>query len=331
MSHQQVQPTHIPDATKPKKKKKTGRKIAGALAIVLVLLIAWPVYLTFYGNSKLEHKEALSGASGTPGTTYLIVGSDQRQENGINDGTDGQRADTIMLLQVPESGSTSLVSIPRDTYVEIPGNNSGKINSSYSIGGPTLLVQTVENLTGMTVDHYVEVSMAGVSELTDAVGGVNLCLDYDVVDEFSGLNWTAGCHDADGTTALAFSRMRYKDPLGDIGRAQRQRQVVGKILDKATTPSTMLNPMTQRKLVGTAATQLTTDTDTSILGLARAALGMRSVMGPDGLMGAPPISSLNHRANGQSTVLLDPATSGQFWEKMKNGQLTQSDFAQLGQ
>jgi len=299
------------------------------LAIVLALLIAWPAYLVFYGNSKLEHKEALSGAANTPGTTYLIVGSDEREADGINDGTEGQRSDTIMLLQVPASGSTALVSIPRDSYVEIPGNGAGKINSAYSLGGAELLVETVENLTGMTIDHYVEVSMSGVSELTDAVGGINLCLDYDVNDAYSGLTWTAGCHDVDGTQALAFSRMRYSDPLGDIGRAQRQRQVIGKILDKATTPSTLLNPIAQRRLVGTAATQLTTDTDTSIIGLGRAGLGLRNVMGADGLMGAPPISSLDYKVGGQSTVLLDPDSIDSFFEKMMNGELTQDDFAQL--
>ena len=107
-------------------------------------------------------------------------------------------------------------------------------NAAYALGGPQLLVQTVEELSGITVDHYVEVAMTGVQELTDAVGGISLCLDYDVQDQLSGLNWTAGCKDGvDGTTALAFSRMRYSDPLGDIGRTQRQRQVVGSIISQA--------------------------------------------------------------------------------------------------
>ncbi len=226
-------------------------------------MVGWPVFLVQYGNSKMEHVEALSGRADTPGTTYLIVGSDKRQEEAVNDGTEGERADTIMLLQVPESGTPALVSLPRDSYVEIPDYGYSKINSSYSLGGPELLVQTVENLSGMTVDHYLEVSMFGVQDLVEAVGGVNLCLDYDVQDELSGLTWQAGCHDVDGATALAFSRMRYADPMGDIGRTMRQRQVVGKVIDKAASPATLINPMRQYSLVGKAASNLTTDNDTS--------------------------------------------------------------------
>ncbi|MCF2705947.1 LCP family protein [Arcanobacterium haemolyticum] len=318
-------PPVLPPRT-PRKKRRTWPWIVTPLVVLLVILVAWPLYLISYGNSRLQHVGALSGAGNTPGTTYLIVGSDKRQAEAINDGTEGERSDSIMVLHVPESGKAALVSIPRDSYVEIPDHGSGKINSSYSLGGPELLVRTVENLTGMTIDHYVEVSMFGVQELTDAVGGINLCLDYDVADEYSGLVWSAGCADVDGATALAFSRMRYSDPLGDIGRTLRQRQVVGKIIDKAASGATLVNPARQKALVGTAATSLTTDTDTSILGLARAALGMRDVMGPDGLMGTPPISSLNLRVGGQSAVELDPDLVDSFFEKMKNGNLSADDF-----
>jgi len=302
------------------------------LIVVLALIIGWPGFLIIHGNNKMEHVDALSDAADTPGTTYLIVGSDQREEDGINDGaTDGQRADSIMLLQVPESGNAALVSLPRDSYVEIPGYGANKINASYSLGGPELLVSTVENLSGMTVDHYVEVSMSGVSSLVDAVGGVNLCLDYDVSDKKSKLEWEAGCHDADGDTALAFSRMRYSDPKGDIGRAERQRQVVSKVIKKAASPSTLINPVKQYKLVDSAATTLTMSTGSGLTNMAGAALGLRSVMGDDGLMGAPPISSLSYRTpSGASAVLLDPDTIDSFFEKMKNGELTQDDFTDLG-
>ncbi|MFT0846419.1 LCP family protein [Actinomycetaceae bacterium L2_0104] len=303
------------------------RWVFSILALVLVALVAWPLFLIQYGNSKMAHLEALSGRADTPGTTYFIVGSDKRQEEGINDGTEGERADTIMLLQVPESGSPALVSLPRDSYVEIPDYGPSKINAAYSLGGPPLLVRTVENLSGMTVDHYVEVSMFGVQDLVDAVGGVNLCLDYDVQDAFSGLNWQAGCHDVDGNTALAFSRMRYSDPQGDIGRTLRQRQVVGKVIEKAASPTTLVNPVRQYSLVGKVASNLTTDNDTSMISLARAALGMRKVMAPGGLMGTPPISSLNYRTeSGESAVLLDQDRVDDFFARMMNGQLSSDDF-----
>lgn len=329
--HQQAsaQPA-APHSAARKKRRHVGRTIALTVALLLVVIAAWPIYLVWYGNSKLTHMDALSGAANTPGTTYLIVGSDKRTaEQAAEQDVEGQRADTIMLLQVPSSGSPALVSIPRDSWVSIPGYGDAKINAAYSYGGASLLVQTVENLTGMTIDHYVEVSMEGVKELTDAVGGVNLCLDYDVNDQLSGLVWQSGCHDADGTTALAFSRMRYSDPQGDIGRTDRQRQVVSAILDKATTPGILLNPFKQRALVGAVAENLTTDTDTSIIDLAKAGLGMRSVMGSDGLMGIPPITTINYQVGGQSAVELDPDKIGTFFTKMMNGELTTSNFGQI--
>lgn len=324
-------PSRPAGPTTPPAKPRRRRWLRRTLILVLVLvvfLVAWPFYLVHYGNSKLSHVDALSGHSGTPGTTYLIVGSDKREAGGIQDVTEGERADTIMLLQIPDSGKPSLVSLPRDAYVKIPGHKANKINSAYSTGGAKLLVATVEELSGMTIDHYLEVSMGGVKDLVDAVGGVNLCYDRDVDDVFSRLTWKAGCHDADGTTALAFSRMRKSDPLGDIGRTMRQRQVVSKVVGKAVSVSTFVNPFKQRKLVGSVAKNLTTDKDTGIMGMREAAFGLREVMGKGGLMGAPPIASLNYRVGGQSAVALDTKAVDGFFEKMKNGTLTSADFYQ---
>ena len=312
--------------SKPRRRRPWRRRIGIALVVLLVLLIAWPAYLIHYGNSKLHDVDALSDKADTPGTTYLVVGSDKREKGAIDDPTAGQRSDTIMLLHVPESGKPALVSLPRDAYVTIPGNNAGKLNAAYSIGGPKLLVRTVEELSGLKVDHYIEVSMGGVQSLVEAVGGVNLCYDADVNDHDSGLVWTKGCHDADGPTALAFSRMRKSDPLGDIGRALRQRQVVSKVVSKAASPSTFINPIRQRSLVGTVAEHLTVDPDTGMVALGRAGWSIRKVMGPDGLMGAPPISSMNYRVGQQSAVRLDPAKINGFFEKLRNGTLTSNDF-----
>ena len=202
-------------------------------AVVVVALLAWPIGLAVWANGKVQHTAALSGAANTPGTTYLLTGSDSRADGGIEqDGTEGSRTDTILLLHVPEDGPTALISLPRDSYVEIPGNGSAKLNAAFSWGQAPLLVQTVEALTGLTVDHYAEIGMAGVEQIVDAVGGVNLCHDADVDDPESGMVWVAGCHDVDGTQALAFARMRKADPTGDVGRALRQRQLIGAVMSK---------------------------------------------------------------------------------------------------
>lgn len=272
--------------------------------------------------------EALSGSPETPGRTVVFAGTDGRSDSSSNDGVGGQRSDTIMLVHVPDTGTPSLISLPRDTYVSIPGYGNGKLNSAYAVGGPEMLVDAVEDLSGLTVDHYVEVGMDGISSLVDAVGGVELCLDYDVDDSRSELTWQAGCHESDGETALAFSRMRYSDPLGDIGRTARQRQVIGKIFDKATSPATLLNPLRQRELVGSTTSVLRTDTDTDLGDLARIGWPMREIMGPSGVIGTPPIAQVNYQPGGVgSTVLLDPDRVDAFFDKVANGTITQDDVA----
>ncbi|WP_418607013.1 LCP family protein [Georgenia sp. SUBG003] len=298
------------------------------LTVLLVLLLAWPVGLLVWANGKINHTEALSGAPGTPGTTYVLAGSDSRADGAVADATVGQRSDTIMVLHVPESGAAALISLPRDTLVDIPGHGPDKLNTSYSIGGPPLLVQTVEGLTGLTVDHYVEIGMGGVQNVVDAVGGVELCLDYDVDDEFSGLRWTAGCQVADGPTALAFARMRYSDPTGDLGRSERQRQVVSAVMKEVATPGTLANPVDHVQLVEAGTGALVTDTDSGIIDLGRMALAFRSATGPAGVLGTPPIADYDYRPGGVgSTVLLDEDRAPQFFQRLRDGELTPSDVA----
>ncbi|MDK7196706.1 LCP family protein [Actinotignum sanguinis] len=308
------------------RRRHPWRWVAGIVVVLLILAVTWPAYLFFYGNSKLTRTDALSGAGATSGTTYLIVGSDVREADGIDDPTEGERADTIMLLHVPESGAPALVSLPRDSYVNVPGEGEQKLNSSFALGGPRLLVETVEELSGMTVDHYIQISMAGVQQIVDAAGGVRLCYDDDVDDADSGMVWEAGCHNTNGAQALAFARMRKSDPLGDLGRTNRQRQVVSSLISKLKTPATLVDFPLQRRMVGTAGSILTVDRDTSLYNVGRAGLALGSVLGEGGLAGVPPIADLDYRANGQSNVLLDPQRTPEFFRKMREGSLTPADM-----
>jgi LCP family protein required for cell wall assembly len=301
---------------------RKGRVAVLALVALLVLLLAWPVGLVVWANGKIQHVDALSEASGTPGTTYLLAGSDARGSGGIDDGTSGARTDTIMVLHNPRSGPTSLISIPRDTYAEIPGNGMNKINAAYAWGGAPLLVESVELLTGLTVDHYAEIGFGSLEEIVDAVGGVELCYDETVQDEKSELDWEAGCHQADGATALAFSRMRYSDPQGDIGRAERQRQVISAVADEVVQPSVLLNPVDQVQLIEAGTDALVVDEDTGIVNLAQLALAFKGATGPEGVTGTPPIADPGYRAgdgSGSSVLLSDDAP--QFWADVRDGEL----------
>ncbi|KQY24578.1 transcriptional regulator [Cellulomonas sp. Root485] len=292
--------------------------------MVLGALLVWPIGLTLWANGKVQHTPALSGAAGTPGTTYLLTGSDSRADGGIEqDGTEGARTDTILLLHVPDSGPTALISLPRDTYVEIPGNGSSKLNAAFSWGGAPLLVQTVEGLTGLTVDHYAEIGMAGVEQIVDAVGGVNLCYDAEVNDVDSGMVWTPGCHDVDGTQALAFARMRKSDPTGDVGRALRQRQLIGAVMSKVKPSQLVAHPGQQVALIDAGTRALTVSDGSGIIDMAQLALAFRAANGEGGITGTPPIASMDYRpGNGVgSTVQLDPETTPAFWAAIRDGSL----------
>ena len=164
--------------------------------------------------------------------------------------------------------------------------------------------------------------MSGLVGLVDAVGGVELCMDRTVDDWQSQLVWTAGCHVADGFTALAFARMRYADPMSDIGRADRQRQVISAIISTALDPSLLWQPSEQIALIDAGMNALAVDEHANILTFVQLALAFRAATGPDGVMGTPPISNLDFRPGGiGSAVQLDPATIGQFWNDVETGNL----------
>lgn len=312
-------------STAKSRKKGPRRVIAAVLVLVLIAVICWPLYLSHRANSQLGRVAALSGANNSQGTTYLFVGSDSRDGYSEDSTIVGERSDSIILVHKAENGQTAMVSLPRDTYVEIPGYGMNKINASVAYGGAELLVQTVEQLTGLTVDHYIQIGMGGVGDIVDALGGVELCLDYDVDDEKSGLVWEAGCHLADGDTALAFSRMRYSDPLGDIGRGERQRQVLNAVASSALSWSLLVNPVKQVQLVDSGSLVLTVDDDSSVFDVARVLLALREAAAA-GLSGTPPIASMGYSTPVGSVVLLEESTVDDFFARLASGSLTEADF-----
>ncbi|WP_240471000.1 LCP family protein [Schaalia suimastitidis] len=327
-------PVHSPVGAHPSQPPRRGRTrtlkraLLTTVVVFLILVIGWPSFLLWDANNNLGRIDALSGASNTPGTTWLLAGSDSRQDGAVVDDAEGQRADSVVLVHKASNGQTSMVSLPRDTYVDIPGYGYSKLNAAYSYGGPALLVSTVEALSGLTVDHYVEIGMGGVTAIVDSLGGIELCLDMDVSDPYSQLNWTAGCHVADGPTALAFARMRYADPLGDIGRAQRQRQVISQTVATAMSPSVLLNPWRTLQLERAGAKALVVDQDASPFDVGRLLLAFKKAQA-DGLTGAPPIENIGYSTPAGSAVLLVGETAPDFFAAMRDGTLTVDSFASL--
>ncbi|WP_244963280.1 LCP family protein [Actinomyces trachealis] len=324
-------PRRRPAPGRRRRQRHPFRLIALLLALLLVLVGVRVATLWSKVNNSLHREDVLSGAPNTPGDTWLIVGSDSRADGTLNDNTEGARSDSIMVLHKAENGTAALVSLPRDTYVEIPGYGANKINTAYSYGGGALLVQTVEGLTGLTIDHYTEVGMGGVVSLVDAVGGVKVCLDYDVEDADSGLVWDTSrgtCQQIDGTKALAYSRMRKSDPTGDIGRAGRQRAVLSKLVGKAASPSTLTSFKRQNALTKAGTDALTVDQDAGVVSLTQMLLAFRSSSSKN-LTGAPPIADPAYEPGGiGQSVLLQDVTAPEFFQKLRAGKLTKDDFQQ---
>ncbi|WP_405013052.1 LCP family protein [Kitasatospora sp. NBC_01539] len=318
-----------------------GRKIkVAALAVVGALLVTG-VGTYFWADSQLRHENVLAGYDGRPaageGTNWLIVGSDSREglsdadEDSLHTGSaQGKRSDSMMLLHIGDNGNT-LMSIPRDSWVEIPKHldtegsgktipaSNSKINAAFARGGGRLLVQTVEHNTGLRIDHYAEIGFAGFVGIVDSVGGVDMCIDKDVKDRDSGLDLKAGCQTLTGTQSLGFVRQRHQMADQDLGRMRNQQKFLGALAKQAASPATLLNPFTFYPMVSSGLGTLIVDDDAGLTDLGSMFLAMKGVTGGDGKSITVPIGNPNFRtATGESAVKWDAVKSKQVFEAFKN-------------
>jgi LCP family protein required for cell wall assembly len=302
-----------PPPAKPRRRLQPRRK---HLAIALVLLLLLPLAVFAICDFRLHRQDvwptAKSRPAATPGADWLIVGSDSRdglskaQKKQLATGSaPGQRTDTMMLLHIPESGGPTLVSLPRDSYVPIPGHGQNKLNAAYAYGGPKLLVQTVENLTGIRIDHYVEIGFGGLYNLVNDVGGVPMCLKQAAKDPKAALNVKAGCQTLNGQEALGYSRSR-ASARGDLDRVDHQRTLITALLHKATSPITLLNPVHSFRLVADGPGAVETADGDHLTDLARLAWAARS-LNDDGTTTTVPIGRV-FRVSGVGDVLSWDAT-----------------------
>ncbi|MFD9909918.1 LCP family protein [Streptomyces sp. NPDC059063] len=309
--------------------RRWPRRVAWGLLAVVLLLAAYATSLYFWAGSRLRTTAAFSAYEGRPargeGTDWLLVGSDSRaaltpeQRKDLHVGNDqGLNTDTIMLLHHGDSGPY-LVSIPRDSYVTVPGHGRNKINAAYALGGAPLLTRTVEQATGLRVDHYAEVNFLGFVDVVDALGGVRICVPAGGLhDAKSGADFAAGCQEMDGVRALRYVRARYSDPLGDLGRVKRQRQLVSAVADKATGLSVLLPPWELIPFAGAALDALTVDDDTGVGALARLGLEMSDLSGGSGATTTVPVASEPEIPGVGDVVVWDRAKAGQLFDALRN-------------
>lgn len=303
----------------------------GSIVLVSGLLVTG-IGTYFWADSNVRREVDLSKVIERPKegdcTTYLIVGSDSRE--GMSDeekkklhtgSAEGKRTDSMMILAKCSSGNT-MVSLPRDSDVEIPsfvGSESGKkfagtgkrtkLNAAYAEDGPELLVRTVEFNTGLRIDHYAEIGFAGFANIVDALGGVELNIEKGFKDEKSGADFKEGTQTLNGEQSLAYVRTRYAFAESDLQRTKNQQKFLSALASQAATPSTVLNPFTLYPVLGAGLDTLIVDKDMSLWDMGQMFFAMKGISSGDGV-------SMNMPISGQRGGNL-------VWDKAKVQQLVQ--------
>ena len=305
--------------------------------MVLALWVAFLVYAPIHAWNQItviDDTSAGARPAQQPGTAFLIVGTDRRDDLtpqqqsqlGVGSSASGGRTDVMMLYYIPPHGNPALISLPRDSYLPIPGQKKNKLNAAYAFGGPKLLEQTVEDATGLRIDGYLEVQFSGFVQMVDLVGGVEVCLDKPMVDKDAHINLVAGCQTLDGTKALGYVRQRHQDPMGDLGRVQRQREIMTKVIAKLLRPSTVLNPFRYWKTCQGMVGVFSKGQSTSLSMAVKAGLSALQFAKGNVISLTVPISNSNAWTSAGSSVLWDDAKAKDMF-----GMLAKGDTSQLAQ
>jgi LCP family protein required for cell wall assembly len=304
-------------------------RIFGVLALVIAVLVAGTVATYFYLDHKLHRSNILVDYAGRPapgsGTNWLIAGSDSRQgltrqqelqfSTGQLQTSANGLSDTIMILHIPVSGRPILISIPRDSYVNIPGVGMDKINAAFSIGGPALLAQTVQSNTGLYINHFMDIGFGGFINVVNAIGGVQMCLPTAIQDQASGLNLHAGCQVLTGGQALAWVRDRHSFQTEDLQREQDQRLFLAALLKKMTSAGVILDPFKALPAASGVASNLTVDQATQLYQLLSAARALR-----DPLTTTVPIANANYYTSAGDSVQWNQSEASQLFTALQKGQ-----------
>jgi LCP family protein required for cell wall assembly len=315
-----------------------------SLGVVLASAITWVGLGQISG--QISRISAFSGLEDRPekvnsALNYLVVGSDNREgltkeqirklRVGGVDVAAGGRSDTMLMVHISKNRDAAyIVSLPRDTLVTIPAHIStdgktqiparaGKLNAAYSYGGAPLLIETIEGMTNLKVDHYVEVSFAGFVGVVDALGGIEVCSKVDIDDPKSHLVMSAGRHVLDGIEALKFVRTRDFDGRGDIGRMERQQQFVSAIIRKASSSGTLLNPIKLANFYQATIASVKMDEGVNKNDLLTLGKQMRNLSSGNVRTLTVPLSDPNARhPTVGSVVIWDEVLAPDLWNRIKN-------------
>ncbi|MEP7023728.1 MAG: LCP family protein [Actinomycetota bacterium] len=296
----------------------------GVMSIVVLLVAGGTWALTSYINGHVRRVNAgTAGTSSSGPLNILLAGVDLRsgltkqQQVRLHVGsTATSNSDTLMIIHVPaDHSSVTVVSLPRDSWVDIPGHGMSKINAAFGLGGPKLMVQTVEHITGLTINDYAEVDFLGFVKVIDALGGVDICLPTAVNDAYSGLDLSAGKHHVGGITALEFARDRHSFALSDIARIGDQQQLLSSMLHEVISSGTLANPVRLSSFLDAALAAIRVDQHLNVASLAGE---LRNVPPSNVTFTTVPVASLNYTTpTGESAVLWNATAAGHLFAGLK--------------
>ncbi|HEY6277324.1 MAG TPA: LCP family protein [Streptosporangiaceae bacterium] len=249
--------------------------------------------------------------------TFLVGGLDTRSAvpttgRGARSGIRG-RTDTLMLVHLIAGGRGAyVVSIPRDSWVPIPGYGRGKVNWAYFFGGPSLAVRTVERLTHVRIDHVAIIDWDGFKAVTDALGGVTIDIPATSYDPANGTTWTAGVHHLDGTQALLYVRDRYGLPAGDFDRERRQQNFLRAVFTQLSREASLSDPLRLNSLISALTQAVSVDSTLGAGEMTHLALGLRGLSPRNVVFATVPYTGTGW-AGSQSVVWLNRSLDRGFW------------------
>jgi LCP family protein required for cell wall assembly len=310
-------------------RQRRRKVVLGILAAALVIAVGVPVGLYAYGrslNGGLKRTDAFSGLSDRPSVgvvgalNVLVLGSDSR-DPGVNNPADPARSDTMMMLHVDaDHRHAYVISIPRDTWVHVPaapdgnGDTMAKINAAYAWGGTPLAVQTVEEFTGVRIDHVVLVDFAGFQKVIDAMGGVDLTVDQTITSIFPPYRvFTAGKEHLNGNAALDYVRQRYQFNDGDLTREKHQQQLLAALLDQAANAGTLTNPGRLDSLLRAVTGSLTVDKGFDLVDVA---LALRNLRGADVTYLTSPVAGTDWQGD-EAVLMPDQEEATRLYEAVR--------------
>jgi LCP family protein required for cell wall assembly len=338
-------PGQRPGHPAARRSRRWGMRLIGVVSGAVLATSGFGWAVVEHVNEGIDRVDAFHGIKERPkaeaGVNFLLVGVDRRDGLTPDErrrlhagGSACDCTDTLMLLHVSKDRRrVSVVSLPRDSYVEFPLHNApddakgareahphGKINAAYALGGPALTVHTVERATGVHIDHYLEVNFLSFVRTVDALGGVKVCTMTPLHDAYSGLDLPSGSSVLDGATALRYVRARHIDSSSDFGRIERQQRFLAQVIGQLHSTGVLVNPARLTNVVDTLLTSVRADRDLSSQDLVTLGTAMRHFSPAGSEFTQVPVADADYRGDPAwgSSVLWDRRRAAALFARIRH-------------